>query len=278
MSKVLSPRETYIDSARGISILLVVFWHAFDEELFFNGPLVFLRMPLFFFMAGIFAVSILTAPLLNILKNKVGQLLWIFVIWSSILYFSRSGLEQLVKPGLVDLYPAFSIFWNPPSTMWFLYALAIAYFITALSAQLPRLPVLCISAALYVWSASYGEWANPPFPLKVMRLLPAFQVAVYYSKDILAFSKRYGWSWPLHAAVFFPSAYFVYYSEVSTFGPVTAAVSAFGILFILTACYRYRETSIAKIAALVGQCSIYIYLMHRIILSYAHEVGAALHV
>jgi uncharacterized membrane protein YcfT len=275
----LSPgRETFIDSARGISIILVVVWHKFDEGLFFNGPLVFLRMPLFFFMAGIFAKSILTAPVARVLSDKIGQLLWIFVLWAPILYLTGSGLEQMVKHGTLDLGPIYSMFWRPPSTIWFIYALAIAYFTVLISRQLPHLPVLTAAFALYIWAATSGGWANPPFNIKVLRLLPASMLAVFYSAEILSFAKRYDHTWPIHALIFFPSAYFVYYSNLSLIGPVTATVSMLGIFFILTACHRYRNTCGLKLAAVVGERSIYIFLMHRIILSYGKEFATLLHV
>lgn len=266
-------RHVFIDAARGISIILVVLWHAFGEELFYNGPLVFLRMPLFFFMAGLFATSVMTTPLKTVIRDKAGQLLWIFVIWSWILYLSRSGLKQVATTGSLDPYPLYSMFWDPPPTMWFVYALAIAYVLARITAGIPRFYVFAASVLLYCWSASYGNWADPPFEIKIWRLLPAFLAAVYFSDRIIAVVKSHYRLWPAAFALFAVSAYFLYYSELAKIGPLTAIVSVVGIFALLSLCFWSRETAFVRWMAWFGERSIYVYVMHRIVLTYLDEVA-----
>ncbi len=271
MTSLTTERETFIDSARGISIVLVVTWHSFDEDLFFNGPMAFLRMPLFFFMAGLFASSLLSSPALRVVKDKIGQLMWIFVLWTTILYLSRSGLEQIVKNGSLDTYPLYSMFWSPHSTIWFIYALAIAYLVVLITRQMNRVAVIVAAVGMYTWSVTYGDWANPPFYLKVLRLLPAFIIAVWYGRQIIDISKKSSSTWFFFALLYFSMAYGVYYSDLAKIGPVTAVVSACGIFFILTVCYQYRDSPAMHLMAAIGERSIYVFLMHRIILSYVNE-------
>ena len=52
-------RLAHIDAAKGVSIFLVVYWHAVDARLIFNEALWMLRMPLFFFVSGLFAAKAL---------------------------------------------------------------------------------------------------------------------------------------------------------------------------------------------------------------------------
>lgn len=265
-------RDRSIDAARGISISLVVLWHIFDTNLPFNGPLVFLRMPLFFFMAGIFARSSFKKEFSEFFKDKIGQLIWIYVVWSAILYLSRPGLKQLLSTGTIDVDPVYSIFWAPPPTMWFIYALALAYALTYLTNKLPKFLVIIVFSAIYLWSVSFDEWDNPPFEIKIFRLMPVFIIAIYYGKIIVDFTKRYSQLWPAAAAIFAPSAYCIYNFGYSSNGLLTALVSSLGIFATLAACRRYETSFIMEKLSILGERSMYVFLMHRIVLSYFTEV------
>ena len=50
-------RLEHIDAAKGLSIFLVVYWHAVDNRLVMNEALWMLRMPLFFFVSGLFGAT-----------------------------------------------------------------------------------------------------------------------------------------------------------------------------------------------------------------------------
>ncbi|MEL7540907.1 MAG: acyltransferase family protein, partial [Pseudomonadota bacterium] len=80
--KMPQQRLAHIDAAKGVSIFLVVYWHAVDDRLVFNEALWMLRMPLFFFVSGLFAAKALELDWRAFLSNKVGNILYLYVFWT----------------------------------------------------------------------------------------------------------------------------------------------------------------------------------------------------
>ncbi len=265
-------REIFVDAARGVSIILVVLWHASDERLLINGPLVFLRMPLFFFVSGLFAGGLLKAPIRKVLTDRVGQLLWIFVIWSTLIYLSTILVKQIIND-VVDPYPLYAIFWEPQAQMWFVYALALSYLLLRLTTFVPRSVLLVLGLAVYCYAVATDEWANPTFANRLARLLPLLMFSVFYAKEIIAWSKRNARFFPVLLGLFAPSAYVVYHSSLSTVGPVTIVVSALGIFGTLCACSHYAESRVAAALAWIGEKSVFIYVMHFTILIYLRNAA-----
>lgn len=93
-----SSRIAWLDLARAVSIVLVVFYHvgvvAGDEllggretlaaKLWLHGnmALVPLRMPLFFAVAGVLAAGAIQRPWAQVLRPRILDLLWPYVLWS----------------------------------------------------------------------------------------------------------------------------------------------------------------------------------------------------
>lgn len=97
-----SPRLTWVDTARGISILLVVGLHAtlwlgyLGEPprwlVVFNEVAGFFRMPLFFAAAGLFAQKWMRASWRELFKGKLWLLIWVY--WPGNPHSSPSSLRQ----------------------------------------------------------------------------------------------------------------------------------------------------------------------------------------
>ena len=128
-------RQQWADIAKGISILLVVAWHStitssdpvlsgFNQV---NESLIFLRMPLFFFVSGFFVRKALAMKWQNFLKLRIAHLLWIFVVWAVIADLAFHTGIALLKSGTVSFRNPLTYFTSPPLTLWFVYALAIGF-------------------------------------------------------------------------------------------------------------------------------------------------------
>lgn len=141
-------RETWVDTAKGTAIILVVLFHAvlFLDDVGLAGPwrvlnaaLDTFRMPLFFFMAGLFAAKALQWTLPDLWRRRIARMVWLYALWSLVwavaFLFIPWVRPNQAAPALLDWF----LIWTWPNTStWFVYALAL-YFAGAWS--LRKLPV-----------------------------------------------------------------------------------------------------------------------------------------
>ena len=155
----------WVDVARALAIVLVVLYHSalfvgdagvvtFWNPLY-KGLETF-RMPLFFFVAGIFAHRLVSGSLRDLIRNRVAMLLWVYVFWSLIWEFAFTALPPLrMMTAGVPLWESVprSLTW-PTAGTWFLYALA-AFFLMAWAIRwLPVTVQFILAGGLAVASAS----------------------------------------------------------------------------------------------------------------------------
>jgi uncharacterized membrane protein YcfT len=166
-----SARESWVDAAKGIAILGVVFFHAVlvmaDVDLAWrwrdaSDLLDTFRMPLFFLTAGLFSATVLARPFRDVLHRRMARLLWLYVLWSTVWVV----VFQLVAWPRPDTpRPAWSelpllLVW-PNATTWFVYALALFFAATWLVRRVPT-PVLLGGAALLSVVAAQVDTGNAP--------------------------------------------------------------------------------------------------------------------
>lgn len=131
----LSEREAWVDYAKGIGIILVVYGHTVrgiinagikqDDALYrlVDSIIYSFHMPLFFFLSGLFFISSLTkrGPYSQF-KSKLATIFYPYMIWSLL-----QGLIEVILSnytnGDVTLSQVFSLLWAPRAQFWFLYAL-----------------------------------------------------------------------------------------------------------------------------------------------------------
>ncbi len=109
-----------------------------------------------------------------------------------------------------------------------------------------------------------------------MRLFPFFFIAMTYSKQILGFVPKIAKYGPLGFVAFMAIAIFVYDSIYAGWGVVTFLLSVLGIASVLSICALLQDTKIGRVIAWVGQGSLFVYVMHRIVLAYSFFVLKAL--
>jgi fucose 4-O-acetylase-like acetyltransferase len=178
----LPGRDTWIDYARGIGIILVVYGHTarglahagipVNQSLYraIDNAIYSFHMPLFFLLAGIFFLdSLEKRGVRGLILNKAEVLLYPYVLWSLL----QGVIELLLNRwtnGHIGFQEILSLLWAPRAHFWFLYALFLFSVLGALIFQAARprvyylvliaaaLPIVCglsyprIPAASYVGS------------------------------------------------------------------------------------------------------------------------------
>lgn len=163
-------RFLWADTAKGVCILLVVVWHTVNKsqlriEWTSAGPfpalwgvagdaLMTLRMPLFFTVSGMFALSAYRRPWREVVRSRVARFLYLYLVWmlvhTTILWFTPD-FDTLSARSVGEFAEQFFV--TPPN-LWYLYALAVYFAAAKLLRRLPAPVVLGAAALLAVVTAA----------------------------------------------------------------------------------------------------------------------------
>ncbi|HIW91040.1 MAG TPA: acyltransferase family protein [Candidatus Corynebacterium avicola] len=168
------PRLTWIDTVKGLAILLVVLYHAVelagakdwagDQLSMLTDALITVRMPLFFAMSGYFLLRRIDRPWNWWMRNRIGPFLWLFVLWTVVWLLAFEVIPwQRNDGGIADVL---LLFVDPSLGPWYIYALAIYFVAVKLMRPLPvwlqfligavvSLPVACgfVHVESWVWES-----------------------------------------------------------------------------------------------------------------------------
>jgi fucose 4-O-acetylase-like acetyltransferase len=165
--QITRERFEWVDYAKGIGILLVVYGHVarglvnaglmLDSSLFqyVDSIIYSFHMPLFFFLSGLFLVSsIRSKGFNNVFNSKIDTVFYPYVIWS----LFQGGIEITLSNytnGNVTAGEVLSLFTSPRAQFWFLYALLLVFISSLIVLRMvgvKGLPIFFIlSIALYLW-------------------------------------------------------------------------------------------------------------------------------
>ncbi len=151
-------RNTSIDIAKGIGILLVVFGHAMSPIM--NGHIIIewlysfiytFHMPLFFFISGFVATKLVTKPIsrFELFKNRVIRLMIPYCIWAIIYLPMKIIMSEHVRFNVEYKWYSFFLGNNPDGQLWFLYVLFIISVFVILFATQKNITVLTIVFMLF---------------------------------------------------------------------------------------------------------------------------------
>ncbi|WP_127818021.1 acyltransferase family protein [Microbacterium sp. CPCC 204701] len=207
-----TPRERWIDVAKGIAIILVVFFHATfdytaDAHVWqwggYTELLETFRMPLFFFTAGIFAAKVLSRPLRDLVDLRILKFAWLYFLWSIIaivVFWTAIGEFQGVGGTLVEI--ARTVI-QPNGQTWFIYAIVVYFLLGWALRRLPIVVRLGVALALTLvfqyglFVDPYSEWG------KVGKYFLFFLLAVEFGPWVRRLVPRLKWWHTLIA----PAAY-----------------------------------------------------------------------
>lgn len=170
-------RVGWVDTARGISIILVVLTHAIHwlgfagvtapaELLAFDAAAEGIRMPLFFTAAGLFAAKWAAVGWRELFNRKLALLVWTFLIWQVAVFSYKFGAASIL-PDQQDGSLASHLLRvvvspiRPNAELWFLWALVVFFIAAKLLNKAPGW--LAVGGALIlsvVWSGVVREFAG----------------------------------------------------------------------------------------------------------------------
>ncbi|MDQ0642318.1 CapA family protein [Microbacterium murale] len=159
-------RLAWADTAKGLLIILVVFWHVvlktylqIDWRIGVPIPGVWgviadvtypVRMPLFFLISGCFAASAVERSWAACFRGRVVRYLYLYVLWTLIhtaALWAFPDFPTLVPRSVAEFIEAVTI--SPPN-VWYLYALALYFIVAKGLRRLPSWLLLTGAAALSV--------------------------------------------------------------------------------------------------------------------------------
>ncbi len=260
-----SGRLDWADIAKGVSIILLVFWHTNQ----FHPALGFLRMPLFFFVSGLFAYQVISrTEIRDFLKNKIGGMIYLYVLWALIyIALTRSVPTQFENP-VGDIKLWMKIFWNPPLTLWFIYALAISLLIARLLFRMPFWIVFAASVVVYAICGLRADGTPPPLLERIGLLFPFFWMGLFVLPMADALVTRYHRFWPLLLATFLVAAALQYSQGYGGEFLSAFVISWIGIAGVVLFAKSIERFALGAFLSYIGSATLYIYLMHRIFLFY----------
>lgn len=263
-------RSDWVDVSKGISISLVVLWHFVQDHVAINEAFIFLRMPLFFFVAGIFIRSSFRHGGEDRFFEKVINFSWLYFLWSYIIFFSTKVPANILDNSNIfdGLHSPVEILHQPPFTIWFIYALCLAVIVTMILRKLPIWLLISVAVMGYLWSASDGVFRNVPFFLRFLRLYPFFLLGLISFEMLSYAAPRFRKAGPFFLLAFLVLAYHVYFSSLVEQPYVTFAVSMFGLISVFSTARLIEETDAGNLLKWIGERSLYVYLIHGIFLVY----------
>lgn len=269
-------RVVWADLAKAFSILLLVYWTAVGDSLYFNEMLILVRMPLFFFVSGLFAYRVIIQPdWTAFLRDKMGNLLYLYALWIGILFLTTDLVAHVMYDRPIDPVRQLQLFWDPIFTIWFLYALAVAFLVARLVRRVPVWIVMIGAMTLYLATVATGDWRYLPFLERIVRLFPFFWLGLISLPLMASLVERFQRFWLVAIAAFLALAYAVFDSALNAWGPITFAVSMLGIMAMLLLARRLADQSWSRPLTIVGATTLAVYVTHKISLFYlGHGLNA----
>ncbi|PUZ20304.1 Fucose 4-O-acetylase [Chitinophaga costaii] len=294
-----SNRLPWIDYARGIAILLVLYRHIYEgitRAGIGNGQYAYLedaniifysfRMPLFFILSGAFVrKSLQKRSTGELIKNKFNILLYPYLVWCVIqitlqIILSKyvNANRSLVDYGYIFLYP------RRLDQFWYLYALfnvSVLYILTSQKLKLRVWQQLVIGFAMYMLS-SYVSIHNIDlgFVHDILRFYGFFALGDLIGGKLLDKSmyKYYSSWWTFLALlpVFAVSQYYFLHKNIQMGGTMFVeeyqpllflVISLAGCAFMANIAFLLQRYAVVRILRIVGFHSLYIYVSHVLVAS-----------
>lgn len=162
-------RTDWVDYAKGIGILLVVYGHVarglFNANI--DMPTAFyhmadsvvysFHMPLFFFLSGLFFYrSFSKRGAKKLMFSKVDTIFYPYVLWS-LLQGSIEAVLSNYTNGNVSFSDVFALLWEPRAQFWFLYALFFVFLVSSvvysIGSKALGMGLFVVTVLLYVFAS-----------------------------------------------------------------------------------------------------------------------------
>src|SRR5438105_493203 len=158
LSGTSAPRVDWVDTAKGICIVMVVMMHsvlgveaAAGETGFMHALVAFakpFRMPDFFLLSGLFLSVVIERDWRTYLDRKVVHFAYFYVLWVTIQFGFKAPAFAAESGWGHAGYLYLESFIEPFGTLWFIYLLPIFFVVTKLTRNMPPLAIWAVAAAL----------------------------------------------------------------------------------------------------------------------------------
>lgn len=285
MNKQKNNREEWVDYAKGIAILLVIYAHAVNTyNITFLGTTgisaqswsiriaYIASLHSFYFLAGLFAVKLRERSFSDVLVSKFRLIFIPYMIWAVILgiikiIFSNNVIHEVRWIDLIF------IFVKPIGVTWFLYVLFWGYIIYRIfSVRLNKFGVLLISVILFFLQLFTDVYVLVNF----FHFFAFFALGTSLSEWVLNdSSKKYFNVW-IALPIFLLLSYLI--NLVNPHPTKVAVVALSSIYLIISISLILEKSRLFKIINYLGYISLIIYLVHMlpltvfrvILLKYVH--------
>ncbi|WED20624.1 acyltransferase [Vibrio sp. JC009] len=278
MSITMERREHWVDYAKAIGIILVVFGHVsrglhnagieIPTEFYeLADSIVYsFHMPLFFFLSGLFFYnSFINRGIKNLVLNKIDTIFYPYVIWSII----QGTIEVILSTytnGEVSITQVLEFLWAPRAQFWFLYVLLFTFiFFSFVYSSLSKISaVIVLSAISIFFYFSAPHIGNIGVVKQFMGSMVFFALGVLFTIHI----KVNYVSTPkflICSGIVFILSQWYFHSILSLRyvdkGVETLFLAIVSIFFVVSVS-TYLSLKNAKLLAYIGSSSMVIYLMH----------------
>lgn len=292
-------RLAWIDYARAIAIILVLYRHIYEGLLragvagaqyawLEHANIIFysFRMPLFFILSGAFLRrSLAKRGLAEQVGNKFRTLLYPYLVWCFIQITLQLALDKWVNADRTwnDYWYVFA-FPRRIDQFWYLYALfnlSVLYMINIVKLRMPRWAHLCLGFAMYLASSYISvQHLDLGFVYDILHYYLFFAIGDVAGEQLLKKENT-----PLFSSwkVFFGllpffivgQYYFLNknlemldYLYVEEHQPLLfAAIALSGCAFIYNISFILQRYNVSKAMRVVGFHSLYIYVSHVLVAS-----------
>ncbi|WP_345752393.1 acyltransferase family protein [Microbacterium rhizophilus] len=153
--KPAKPREQWVDTAKGVAIILVVLLHANFDYLdalpewqwdHYSGIIETFRMPLFYFTAGLFAQRALAKDLRGLVDSRLLRLIWVYGLWTALGLVVAQFIPFVADPGM-PMWEALLLLpvW-PNAATWFVYGVILYFLVAWATRRIPMVVQLLVAA------------------------------------------------------------------------------------------------------------------------------------
>ncbi len=263
-------RYDWVDYAKGMGIILVVYGHAVRgvfaspihlSEHFFHisdTAVYAFHMPLFFFLSGLFAARSLAKGARSFAWSKLKTIAYPYVLWSLI-----QGGIQIVLSGYTNHPMSWraltEIGWAPIGQFWFLYVLLMCHALYALAARLSPRTLLWAGLALWVTSYFVG---NDILSMFLFNFLFYAGGALYADSVDLSPLRVRRWAALALVAAFAAGEALLIGSNRPFKAPAALPVAVLGIAFVLILSMALGASGRLRWIRTLGTMSMTIYILH----------------
>lgn len=273
-------RSHWVDHAKGIGIILVVYGHVIRglisanilPELPFvkmmDAVIYSFHMPLFFFLAGVFFLKSKSSRRIPVfVGNKVDAIVYPYVVWSLLQGTLEVGVDRFTN-GTLSMHEVLQLFWAPRAQFWFLYALFLILMISLLlyrrSSALNVWGVALLGLLVYINGHRFPDTAR--FWLVTVNFV-FFAAGVCFSLYQAGISERArSLFWP--SMIVFALVQWLYHGlwglhyRMGGFQTVLVGISSIWFVIVWSMNATQRHWWWSKALTVLGAASMSIYLMH----------------